>query len=120
MTPNLNSLVSSILARCLSDSDFRHTLSATPQSILAKFALNDDLIHQFSNLDHRAIECFGGLITQTQHNFLWESYPYTKALMKRYAADLVIFTDYRQALSSKAPVKLTREQKIDRFVDFLD
>lgn len=119
MMPNFNSTVSSLLARCLSDGEFRRSLSECPQKTLAAYTLDNSLVQQFSALDHRAVECFGGLITQTQHNFLWESYPSTRALMKRYAAELSIFADYRQTLSRKKPAQLTREQKTDRFIDYL-
>lgn len=112
-----NFTVSAILARCLVEPQFHRTLSSDPQGVLRGYGLTGDLRSSFGRFEFEKLELFGGLITQTQHNFLWESFPYSRALMKRYGIELFIFSSYRRTVSRRAG--LSNQERTREFTDFL-
>jgi hypothetical protein len=114
-----HSIVTSLVARYLSNPGFRDQIATGRKEALASCGLSQSLNLEFHAVDFRALEGFGGLITKTQHNFLYEDLPYTRHLMRTYGLDLTVFTDYRSQVQSRQSVAVSRAEKTARFVSYL-
>jgi hypothetical protein len=113
--------VNSILARCLVEPGFLHRLQAEPDAVLAHYALGDRTRRGFAELDFTRVRHFGGLITLVQHNYIWESFPYTRSLLHHFKIEIEVFADYRDPyLRAFNGRSASRADKISNFTAFLD
>lgn len=119
MTCETNSAVTTILARCLLEPEFHRKLSQDPKGTLRGSGLSREVCSSFSEFEFAKLQLFGGLITQTQHNFLWETFPLSRALLKHYGMEVSIFSSYRQRTGLAQRVGLSRSEKIRQFVGYL-
>lgn len=113
-----NRAVTAVLARCLLGPEFQQAVSRDPRAALREYRLSHDARSSFVRFEFDKLKSFGGLITQTQHNFLWETFPYSRALMKYYAIELSVFSSYRQ-LTELRKAGPSRQEKIEGFTDYL-
>jgi|GEM_PF-2514225 len=118
MSGESNSVVTSILARCLVDPQFQRRLSRDVFGTLQNYSLSENTLSSLTRFEFRKLDLFGGLITQTQHNFLWESFPYSRALLKHYGIELHVFSAYRRQLP-QGRTDFPRKKKIERFTRYL-
>lgn len=116
---NRNATVASVVGRYLSSADFRKDVSADTERALTACGLDADARREFSAFDFTALESFGGLITKTQHNFLYEYLPYTRQLLRVYELDLTVFAAYRTDVQSIPAAVTSRSEKTRRFVSYL-
>jgi hypothetical protein len=114
-----NSTVTAILARCLVEPEFQRRLSGDTCGTLHDYDLSRELRSSFARFEFSKLELFGALITQTQHNFLWETFPCARALMKRYGIELSVFRAYRQHTEPRPAQPLSRQMKIEQFTTYL-
>jgi hypothetical protein len=114
-----NGAVQAIIARCLSDSTFQQSVSEDTAKTLLPYGFGREAVSEFERVDYRRLECFGGLITQTQHNFLWESFPITRALLKHSNLEIPFFSKYRRHCQAATLGPLSRAEKIERVVKYL-
>ena len=116
---NANAAIMSVVARYLSSAGFRNEISADAQRALTGCHVSADARRQLSELDFQALESFGGLITKTQHNFLYEYLPYTRQLLRTYRLDLTVFSAYRTEAQLNPVVMSSRSEKTRRFLAYL-
>lgn len=109
----------SVVARYLSSAGFRNEISVDSQRALTGCQVSADARRQLSELDFQALESFGGLITKTQHNFLFEYLPYTRQLLRTYRLDLTVFSAYRTEAQRNPVVMTSRSEKTRRFIAYL-
>lgn len=116
---NSNAIVASVVARFLSDAEFHRDVLSEPGKHLELSGLPPSIQGGFERFDFQRLANFGGLITQTQHNFLWEILPCTRALLKYHGLEISIFAQYRRHCLDFPAGKLSRNQKIERFSGYL-
>jgi hypothetical protein len=116
---NSNATITSIVARYLSNANFRKNILVDTEQALTTCGLVAEDRREFSKFDFRGLESFGGLITKTQHNFLYEYLPYTRQLLRIYRLDLTIFAAYRTLIQSTPAAAASRVEKTRRFVNYL-
>jgi hypothetical protein len=115
-----SSVVNTIIARCLLDAGFLERMALDPSAALEGYALDARTRADFLVLNTDKIRNFAGFITKVQHNYLWESFPYTRALLKLYKIEIEVFVAYlpmHQCI--RAEGRATKDQKIESFVAFL-
>jgi len=112
--------INSILARCLLDVGFLDRISCDPITVLQAYDLDDRTWTDFLRLDVNRVRYFAGFITKVQHNYLWESFPYTRALLKLYQIEIEVFTAYLAIYQQlRAQGAISKDQKIESFMKFL-
>lgn len=116
---NTNATIMSVVAQYLSSVEFRNKISVDTEEALRTCTLDVDAHRQFSKFDFQALASFGGLITKTQHNFLYECLPYTRQLLRMYQLDLTIFAGYRTEIQSTSAAVTSRLEKATRFIGYL-
>jgi hypothetical protein len=115
-----NAVVQSVTARCLLDPSFLRMMSSDPASALKTYGLDEDEWAEFSWLDLKKVRSLAGFIVRVQHNFLWESLPYTLALLSFYRAEISVFEDYfGHYRETRARSRASRRQKIKRFLSWM-
>jgi hypothetical protein len=114
-----NAAITSVVARYLSSVDFRTEMEVDTEKALAKCKLGVHARREFSKFDFAALESFGGLITKTQHNFLYEYLPHTRQFLRIYNLDLAIFVAYRTETQSKRVAMTSQAEKAARFISYL-
>jgi hypothetical protein len=112
--------VESVVARCLLDADFLQRARSDPAGTLAAYELDERARADFHALDFTRVGNFAGFITKVQHNYLWESMPYTRALLKHYAIEIEVFAAYHETHLALRKRGATRREKIGAFLEFLD
>jgi uncharacterized protein (DUF433 family) len=115
-----NSAIMSLVARHLSNPQFREEIALDRERALQLGGLDADARREFSRFDFQALESFGGLITKTQHNFLFEYLPFTRQLLRLYRLDLTVFSLYRAQFQSGPAAVTSRTDKTRRWVAFLE
>lgn len=111
--------VETIIARCLLEPAFLAALRADAASALVEYRLDDDLRAQMVGADLVRIGRFAGFIGKVQHNYLWESFPCTRRLLRFYQIEGDVFTAFRPLQLAQAG-DTHRNDRIRRFVAFLD
>ncbi|SRR6266849_3557911 len=114
-----NAVTTSILARCLLDAAFLEQMMQSPAAALEGYALDEKTHTDFLTLDIKRIRNFAGFITKVQHNYLWESFPYTRALLKYYKMEIEVFAAYLERHLQLRAEGVSRNQKIMSFMTFL-
>jgi hypothetical protein len=114
-----NAAITSVVARYLSSADFRTEMGVDRENALATCQLDSHARREFSEFDFATLESFGGLITKTQHNYLYEYLPYTRQLLRIYKLDLTIFAAYRTEIQSKPGPAASQAEKAARFIRYL-
>jgi hypothetical protein len=89
-----NATVTSVLARCLLDVGFLERVHAHPHSALREYAVDERTRSDLASLEIDRVRSFAAFIARVQHNFLWESFPYTVKLMKLHGIELAVFANY--------------------------
>jgi hypothetical protein len=112
--------VDSILARCMLDAEFLAAVSADPERALEGYDLDERSRSDFTRLDFGRVRQFAGFITKVQHNHLWESIPFTRALLKHYGLEIAAFSAYHGTHLRLRAEGASRQEKSDAFFDFLD
>jgi hypothetical protein len=113
-------VVNSILARCLLDSAFLQLMVRDPSAALEGYVLDEQTQADFLTLNIDKVRNFAGFITKVQHNYLWESFPYTRALLKLYKIEIEIFVAYFPTHQRiRAEGRASKNQKIESFLTFL-
>jgi hypothetical protein len=112
--------VESLIARCLLDADFLRDAGADPVKAAADRNLSPDASAYLEALDVARVRQFAGFITKVQHNHLWESTPYTRALLKHYGAEIETFATYHGRHLQLRADRASRTEKDDAFFAFLD
>lgn len=112
-------VVISILARCLLDTTFLQRVACDPASALADYPLDERSQADFLQLDVERVRNFAGFIAKVQHSYLWEAFPYTRALLKLYQIEIAVFVEYLPTHQRIHAEGAAREQKIASFVAFL-
>lgn len=112
-------LIQEILARCLTDPPFLARLVADRNQALTGYSLDEPTLADFAVTDVDRLREFSGFIAKVQHNYLWDSFPATRQLLKHYKAEIEFFAGYRSVqLSAQTPAQ-TQSEKIRRFADHL-
>src|SRR6266550_4698035 len=110
-------VVNTIVARCLLEPYYLERFERDPRAEVAHLELDEPLRQELSSLDCQRVRRFGGFISKVQHNDLWDQFPYTRALLKFYGAELDTFAAYRgQHLSLGRAGRPSRETKIRSFL----
>jgi hypothetical protein len=112
--------VDSILARCMLDAEFLGAVSADPEGALEGYDLDERSRVDFARLDFGRVRQFAGFVTKVQHNHLWESIPFTRALLKHYGLEIEAFAAYHGTHLRLRAEGASRQEKNDSFLDFLD
>jgi hypothetical protein len=89
-------VVNTVVARCLLEPGYLERFEADPGAEVARLDVDAPLRHDLSALDCGRVRRFAGFISKVQHNDLWDSFPYTRALLKHYGAELDTFATYRR------------------------
>jgi len=110
-------VVNTIVARCLLEPGYLERFERDPRAEVAHLDLDESARHELSSLDCRRVRRFGGFISKVQHNDLWDSFPYTRALLKLYGAELDTFAAYRgQHLELVRAGRPSRERRTKSFL----
>ncbi len=112
--------VESVLARCLLDADFLRQVASDPDRALAPYDLDEKARADFAALDFRGVQNFAGFVTKIQHNDLWESLPFTRALLKYYGIEIEAFAAYHGVHLRLRARHASRIEKVASFLAFLD
>jgi hypothetical protein len=118
-SPVQNSTTYSIVARCLLEPEFLDHVSRDPLHALGEYQLAAGLREEFLALDTAKVRSFAGFITKVRHNFLWESFRYSRSLLQFYKNEIEIFTAYVPLYQRLTDSPATRNEKIARFAEFL-
>ncbi len=115
-----NDVIMSILARCLSDAAFLEAVIRDPASGLREYHLDADTIEEFRNAGLPRLADLRGFITKVKHNDLWEDFPYTRILLRRFGFELAAFRAYSASDERvrRRPGE-SRRTRIARFLEFL-
>jgi hypothetical protein len=117
---NTNAAVNSVVARCLIDPDYLERVAADPEAELRAYSLEDGVRAQFLGFDWAKLYHFAGLITKVQNNPLWQTLPYTRALLKYYRLEIEVFAGYRKTfLQLRASGRTTPFEKVSLFQEYL-
>ena len=111
--------VESVVARCLLDADFLGEIMTDPMGALSGYELDERARSDFDALDFSRVRNFAGFITKVQHNYLWRTTPYTRALLKLYGIEVEVFATYHARHLELRARQASREEKIVSFTDFL-
>lgn len=113
-------VVNSILARCLLDSAFLQLLAHDPTAALEGYILDARTHADFLGLNIDKVRNFAGFITKVQHNYLWESFRYMRALLRLYKIEIEVFAAYLPIHQRiRADGRVSKNQKIESFLAFL-
>jgi hypothetical protein len=116
-----SAVVNAILARCLMDADFLDGVRRDPEKHLRQYDLAAETRLEFLQLDWTRLYNFAGFVTKVQHNQLWQTMPYTRALLKYYRIEIEIFAAYRRThLRLRAATRVNPDDKIRSFIEFID
>jgi hypothetical protein len=114
-------VVNGVVARCLLEPGYLDQLAQDPQTELAALPLDDATRTELGRLDLEQVRRFGGFISKVQHNDLWDHFPYSRALLKFYGAELDTFAAYRyEHLSLLRAGRPSRDAKTASFLSFLE
>jgi hypothetical protein len=91
-----NATITSIIARSLVEPRFLAALMRDPATGLEGYSLDESTRSDCLALDWSRVRRFAGFITKVQHNDLWPTMPYTRALLKFYRLEIEVFTEYRE------------------------
>jgi hypothetical protein len=114
-----NRALNTIVARCIVDAMFAAALFENDASALTVYQLNDKERSELTPALIQKIRSFAGFICKVQHNDLWDSFPFTRALLRLYRLEHEVFGEYaayRQAMG--APPKSRAARRL-AFIDFL-
>jgi hypothetical protein len=115
-----NSVIQSILARCIVDPPFLDRLVVAPLEALHGYDLDHKTRAQFAELDVHRLRGFAGLVTRVQNNGLWQDFSATRSLLVHHGLDLEVFAAYcPQHQHTRSEGKLGRDEQTRRFLAFL-
>ena len=120
MTATAPGVVEAIVARCLVEPAFLEAVRADSAAALAAYALADADRAAFQTADLGRLRHFSGFIGKVQHNFLWESFPATRRLLRRHGIELEVFARYRGLQLAPESRSAGQNEKIRRFLSFLE
>jgi hypothetical protein len=120
MTAAASGVVEEIVARCLVEPAFLDAVRADPAGALAAYDLADSDRAAFQAADFGRLRQFSGFIGKVQHNFLWESFPATRRLLRRHGIELEVFARYRGLQLEPETRAAGQDEKIRRFLSFLE
>ncbi len=120
MSATAPGVVEAIVARCLVEPAFLEAVRADAAGALAAYALDDVDRAAFRSADLGRLRQFSGFIGKVQHNFLWESFPATRRLLRRHGIELEVFARYRGLQLAPQARAATQDEKIRRFLSFLE
>lgn len=102
------------------DPAFLAMMCTDPTSGLLGLDLDDATRSDLQCLDWSRIRHFTGFITKVHHNDLWPVLPYTRAILKAYRFEIEFFARYRPTYLQLRATASTRNDKISRFLRFLE
>ena len=120
MSATAPGVVEAIVARCLVEPAFLDAVRADPAGALAAYDLGDADRAAFQVADFGRLRQFSGFIGKVQHNFLWESFPATRRLLRRHGMELEVFARYRGFQLAPETRSAGQNEKIRRFLSFLE
>jgi hypothetical protein len=101
--------------------DFLDRVTADTESTLSSYGLDESARAAFIAFDFSRIRNLGGFIAKVQHNYLWESFPGTLNLLKLTGLEIPVFSSYNRIHQRlRAEGSASRDEKIRRFLDYLD
>lgn len=112
--------IEEIIARCLLNPSFTASLQHNSAEALAPYGLEEGIRQQVESADFDKIQRFSGFISKIQHNYLWESFPATRQLLRYYELELEVFTAYRPHQLSADANHASRDERTRSFLDFLE
>jgi hypothetical protein len=115
-----SAVVNSIIARGLMDPSYLQRLAANPSTELRAYSLEENARAQFAQFDWNKLYHFAGFITKVQNNQLWQTLPYTRALLKYYRIEIEVFAGYREVfLSLRAAGSAASPERVSNFHQYL-
>jgi len=115
-----SAIVNSIMARCLLEPVFLREMARDRSAALDRYPLDERTHSDFLKLDVDRLRSFAGFITKVQHNYLWETFPCTRALLIAYGIEIEMFASYRDTQQwILAQGQRTQTEKTEQLVKFL-
>lgn len=111
--------VESVVARCLLDAGFLAEMMTDPMGALSGYDLDEQARSDFDALDFSRVRNFAGFITKVQHNYLWRTTPYTRALLKLYGIEVAVFAAYHARHLELRGRQASGQERVGHFTDFL-
>jgi len=109
----------SVLARCLVDATFLNDVAVHGWSKLDRIMDDPRTTREFDALDLARVRHFSGFITRVQHNFLWEAFPGTIGLLRRYGIELRVFARYAANHQRLRARDAPQPERVKAFAAFL-
>ena len=120
MNPASSGAIEEIVARCLVDPAFLDSVRADPDSALAAYPLDAQARAAFRTADLARLRQFSGFIGKIQHNFLWDSFPATRQLLRRHGIEHEVFAHYRRLQLAPGSRAAALPEKVRLFLSFLE
>lgn len=116
-----NREVQSVVTRCLLDPAFLARLAADRDAVLDGLGLGGEASARLAGLDLARVRLFSGFVLAVKHNDLWDRFPNTRGLLRRFRIELEVFSAYRDAGGARHVDRSAgRPAQIACFLDFLD
>jgi hypothetical protein len=114
-----NATVMAVVARSLVDLSFLDALGARSTQVRRELGVGSPTERELAPLRIDRLRRFCGFITRVQHNFLWESFPWTIRALRHYRADLDLFADYSYRAQQLRRERAAQETRIWSFLNYL-
>jgi hypothetical protein len=105
--------VETIIARCLIEPGSLGAGRIKPES-------REEIDVLFGKADAEKIRRFAGFICKVQHNYLWDSFPATRRLIRHNGIELDVFIRYRLQHTTRLLKSESVDARTLRFINFLD
>lgn len=116
-----NAVITSILARGLSDARFLEGVLQDPAEGLREYDLDDATLAEFRGSELSRLADIRGFIAKVKHNQLWQDFPYTRIVLRRFGYELAAFRAYSGSeLAPHHRSASTPRTRIRQFIEFLD
>lgn len=116
-----NGEVQSVVSRCLLDPAFLARMAEDRDAVLQGLGLGGEARARLADLDLARLRLFSGFVLAVKHNDLWDRFPYTRGLLRRFRIELEVFSAYRDAGGARhVDGSAGRPAQIACFLDFLD
>lgn len=114
-----NRALNAVVARCIMDATFASRCVESDASALAVYRLNEAERSELTPALIGKIRSFAGFICKVQHNDLWESFPFTRALLRFYRLEHEIFCEYASIYQTQRSLPKSRAERRLDFIEFL-
>jgi hypothetical protein len=91
-----NSIINSIVMRCLSEDSFLNLMERNPLQGISAYKIDDESREELLKFKWHDLRKFRAFVTSVKHNFLWSSYPITRSILRKLDLEMEVSIVYNK------------------------